>query len=234
MVGKTNVAGARLRAVIAVTYPEGSVCTCSNGTKTLKARDASGKALFNVSTGTWTVTATDGNKTKDATVDITTEGQVESVKLSYNLYLYNQGDLCTSITGGWTKRYYSDSNPLVVDYQTKQIKYATSTTGSAAYSSGGIRPNNRIDVTGYATLNIKFNSLSISSGAGKYALVLRTSDSNDPTTGAELRAYGNTASSSPFVFKLDISSVSGEYYVFFCTDSGIEMTGYIDSIWLSD
>ena len=28
MVGKTNVAGARLFAVIAVTYPEGSICTC--------------------------------------------------------------------------------------------------------------------------------------------------------------------------------------------------------------
>ena len=77
MVGRTNVAGARLRSVIAVTYPEGSVCSCTNGTKTLKAKDTSGKALFNVSAGEWTVTATDGNKTKSATVSITRECDAE-------------------------------------------------------------------------------------------------------------------------------------------------------------
>lgn len=29
-------------ALIAVTYPSGSVCTCMNGSKTLKAKDTSG------------------------------------------------------------------------------------------------------------------------------------------------------------------------------------------------
>lgn len=87
MVGKTNVAGARLRSVIAVTYPSGSLCTCSNGTKTLKARDTSGRALFNVPAGEWTVTATDGDKTKSQTVSITAEGQFESVTLAYIYYL---------------------------------------------------------------------------------------------------------------------------------------------------
>ena len=101
MVGKTNVAGARLRAVIAVTYPEGSVCTCFNGTKTLKARNTSGKALFNVSTGTWTVTATDGNKTKDATVNIITEGQFESVTLKYSLDIIVNGKFNKDVTGSW-------------------------------------------------------------------------------------------------------------------------------------
>ena len=82
MVGKTNVAGARLRAVIAVTYPEGNICTCSNGTKTLKARDTNGKALFNVTVGEWTVSCTDGSRTKSASVSITADGQSESVALS--------------------------------------------------------------------------------------------------------------------------------------------------------
>lgn len=101
MVGKTNAGGGgggKLFAIIAVTYPAGSVCTCSNGTKTLKARDTSGKALFNVSTGTWTVTATDGNETKDATVDITTEGQLESVTLSYRYYFVKDGVILKTFT----------------------------------------------------------------------------------------------------------------------------------------
>lgn len=91
MVGKTNVAGARLRSVIAVTYPSGSVCTCSNGTKTLKARDTSGRALFNVTLGEWTVSCTDGSRTKSAQVSITAEGQFESVTLSYELYIFKSG-----------------------------------------------------------------------------------------------------------------------------------------------
>lgn len=75
--------GEKIRSIIAVTYPEGSICTCSNGTKTLKARDTSGKALFNVSTGTWTVSCTDGSETASETVSITAEGQVKAVELSY-------------------------------------------------------------------------------------------------------------------------------------------------------
>ena len=38
MVGKTNVGGGKLFAVIAVTYPAGSICTCISGSRTLRAR----------------------------------------------------------------------------------------------------------------------------------------------------------------------------------------------------
>ena len=102
MVGKTNVAGARLRAVIAVTYPEGSICTCSNGTKTLKARDTSGKALFNVTVGEWTVSCTDGSRTKSASVSITADGQSESVALSYSLNIIVNGKFNQDVTGSWS------------------------------------------------------------------------------------------------------------------------------------
>ena len=45
-------------AVIGVTYPSGSVCTCTSGTLTLTAKDTSGKAMFIIpSAGTWTVKA---------------------------------------------------------------------------------------------------------------------------------------------------------------------------------
>ena len=72
-----------LLSIIAVTYPEGSICTCTNGTKTLKAKDTSGKALFNVTVGEWTVSCTDGSETASETVSITAEGQVKAVELSY-------------------------------------------------------------------------------------------------------------------------------------------------------
>ena len=101
MIGKTNVAGAGLRAVIAVAYPEGSICTCSNGTKTFTAKDTSGNALFNVPVGEWTVTATDGEKTNSVTVSITTAGQSEIVTLKYSFDVIINGKFNYDVIGSW-------------------------------------------------------------------------------------------------------------------------------------
>lgn len=100
-IGRTNVGGEKIKSIITVAYPAGSICTCSNGSKTLKAKDTSGNAIFNVGVGTWTVTATNGTYTASKTVSITRDGQGEYVELIYLLYLYNEGDECTDVTGGW-------------------------------------------------------------------------------------------------------------------------------------
>ncbi len=148
MVGKTNVGSSgKLFAVIAVTYPEGSVCTCSNGTKTLKARDTSGKALFNVTVGEWTVTATDGDKTKSVTVDITTVGQIESVKLSYKMWLYNKGDQCVDVTGG-----YTDILNQGIAFMADHIVF------SASNSSGAIRTKQSININSFSRLGVSINN----------------------------------------------------------------------------
>ena len=101
--------GEKLFAVIAVTYPGGSVCTCTNGTKTLQAKDTSGKALFNVTVGEWTVSCTDGSSTASNAVSITEEGQSESVILRYGINLINRND----ITGGWSVGYKQNSTPTI-------------------------------------------------------------------------------------------------------------------------
>lgn len=56
MVGITNSNGiGKIYAVIGVTYPSGSTCTCTNGAKTLTAKDTTGRARFVIpSAGTWT------------------------------------------------------------------------------------------------------------------------------------------------------------------------------------
>lgn len=83
---------AAVYAVIGVTYPSGSVCTCTNGTRTMTAKDTSGKALFTIpSAGTWTVKAVKGSQSKSVAVKITAEGQVETVTLVYPLYIFKQG-----------------------------------------------------------------------------------------------------------------------------------------------
>ena len=87
-------------AVIGVTYPSGATCTCTNGSKTLTAKDTTGKALFVIpSAGTWTVKAVKGSKSKSKAVSITAEGQVATVTLTYELYIFKSG---SGLTAGYS------------------------------------------------------------------------------------------------------------------------------------
>lgn len=210
MVGKTNVAGARLRSVISVTYPEGSVCTCSNGTKTLKARDTSGKALFNVSTGTWTVTATDGNKTKDATVDITTDGQSESVTLSYLLVLYNAGDQCTSVTGGYSARNSGTT------FGSSAINVSVSNGGTSTWAW----TKNAIDVTEYSTLRVYAHPPSTYYRSMRFGVASSVNTSNCIFASySEIDINGNVTG------QCDISGVSGNMYIVPCFGGALSSSG---------
>ena len=86
----------KLFAAIVVTYPEGSVCTCSNGTKILTAKNTSGQCVFIIPEPTvlpenWVITATDGTNTKSQNVEIISEGQFEAIELLYEYYVFKTG-----------------------------------------------------------------------------------------------------------------------------------------------
>lgn len=105
MNGRTNAknnSGGKTFAAISVTYPAGSTCTCTNSTKTLTLKNTSGQGFFLIPyAATWTVTATDGTNTKSESIEITTEGQTVSLKLIYELVLYENGALYNeSLSGG--------------------------------------------------------------------------------------------------------------------------------------
>ena len=88
---------AKVYAVIGVTYPTGSTCTCTDGAKTLTAKDTTGRALFVIPyAGTWTVKAVSGSKRKSKAVSITAEGQVETVELVYEFFIFKSGSGLTS------------------------------------------------------------------------------------------------------------------------------------------
>lgn len=94
-------------ATIAVTYPEGSTCTCSDGSTTLTASDTSGSYTFTVkNTGTWTIRSTDDSQEASTTIAITANGQNESVTLEYfKAYItvtYPEGSTCTCSDGNTT------------------------------------------------------------------------------------------------------------------------------------
>ena len=154
-------------AVIGVTYPSGSTCTCTNGSKTLKAKDTSGKALFVIpSAGTWTVKAVSGSKSTSKTVSITAEGQVETVTLMFETILFDGGDNI-GVTGGWTYTItnsgyagsFAREDNLTVDTTLYWLPGRTwNTEGTDQKNRNGYaHTKNKIDVTNYNTITAVSN-----------------------------------------------------------------------------
>ena len=203
-------------AVIGVTYPSGSTCTCTNGSKTLTAKDTTGKALFVIpSAGTWTVKAVKGSKSTSKAVSITTEGQVETVTLIFELILFDGGDN-TSVTGGWS---YTITD---VGYNDTSVRGDNLTVGTTLYwlpgrgwngggtdqksRSGYAHTKNKIDVAKYNTitavskhaeghltvnnasvaLKVGTVSLDISALTGKYEVRLGDTVSSDRCSEVEI------------------------------------------------
>ena len=192
--------GENLRSVIAVTYPEGSVCTCTNGTKTLKARDTSGKALFNVTVGEWTVKAEDtaAGKSKSVNVSITEEGHCESVTLRYELMLYDRGDEFKDITGGWGSR-WPDGSGVVFNSNNMALN------GLSGNYYGIASPNNAIDVTNYSKLVV-----TVLNAVGTCMFGLSRNQFSNVNA---IPDAANKDFSSAGTHELDIKSLAGSYYI---------------------
>lgn len=141
---------AAVYAVIDVTYPSGSVCTCTNGTLTLTAKDTSGKAIFVIpSAGTWTVTAVSGSQSASKAVSITAEGQVETVELTYGLYIFKNG---SGLTSGYSIK--SNSNSLI----SAPTVSGDTISWSGDSSSGGVAfyIDPAVALSGYTKLCVDF------------------------------------------------------------------------------
>ena len=92
-VSKVSVAGATtdyeatyyyFTATINVTYPAGAMLTCKSGGTTYTATTSTGSYQFKVhAVGTWVVTATQNGESVSSNVVITSDGQTESVELSF-------------------------------------------------------------------------------------------------------------------------------------------------------
>lgn len=216
MIGKTNAGGGggKLFAIIAVTYPEGSICTCTNGTKTLKAKDTSGKALFNVpSAGTWTVTAktTDGSKEKSVDVTIMDAGQVENIELYYALYIYKSGYQDEAVTGGLKGYAYGSSSSKStrvspsVNYGDTDITVANQAASNGT-SASSLFAENAIDITNYNNLKINITNRSGNANTIGFGITKTKKDK------FEYAAFLITDTTGEF--SLDVSSIAGDYYVF--------------------
>lgn len=175
--------------------------------------------------GTWTVTATNGTQTvtQDVLVDAITEYEIT---MAYRLYLYNEGDECEDVTGGWTIDGYVYTGEV---YGVRAgIKNADSFYLSGLPTSTAFGTAYKVDLSAYNTL---------------YATFRYDKDKQIPWVGALLgekdlvgsnrypnQCFGNGVDAD-ITASADISGLSGNHYVVAaCT--GSSGGGYVYKIWL--
>ena len=209
-------------ATINVTYPAGSTCAITtditNYSDAIFAGDKSGYWSFTVPyAGTWLVACFTGDITNPEKlaykiVNITTDGQNESVTLSYELVLFDKdkGIDRTDITGGWSK------------YKDGYIGYYDNNDNSGGC---GCMCKNAIDMTPYTKLVIKTGNIiyDISANGGL---------SSHYNGNEYVNLSPKVSLSSNATIQLDISNVNSAMYIGFNT--GVHGSYYaVDQILVS-
>lgn len=227
--------GAKAFAVIGVTYPAGSVCTCTDGTKTLTLKDTGGQGFFLIPyAAAWTVTATDGTNTKAQSVEITSEGQSVSVTLSYALYIIENGVLNSD-------GFYANASGSTVASKSyfKISQESAQPTHSWGYFGA-------VDLTEYNTLNLSipdnvlnfsyYGSGSSNFGGCGFGVLKNGTTPSEETTTPEQYYVNTTRFSNPYYnknYSIDISELTGSYYVAFdFAPSGNAQYGAISNFYL--
>ena len=211
-------------ATVSVTYPEGSTCTCTNAATGAAFADdgTTGQVLFIIPyAGDWTITSTANDGSGDAaskTVSINTEGQEEVVTLAYSLLLYDAGDECTSVTGGWTLYAWGVST---AEKQSDCI-YLFNNDGQEASATS----EKNIDMSDYNTLNVKLKS-GWKTNSGYFEFSAGGASKTTSSVGAK-------------TYTLDISTVSSGKITFrpygLWSDDANQLSEcgvYISRVWLS-
>lgn len=209
-------------ATINITYPAGSTCTCSDGTTTLSAPDTSGTwACIVPNAGTWTAAATDGVENTSESVSITTDGQTVAVELSYYTYLFKPNTDTTNVTGGWQL----NSNGSL-DSAGDQL-VATFTNAYNHDKAFNVATINKIDFTEFTTLVATCKAADKNNAAPRsatFAVASTQSGFNNAGT-ASTKIASTTFSNSTTTVTIDVSGISGSYYVTFVVELSNYNTG---------
>lgn len=200
-------------AIISVTYPSGSVCTCTKGSTVLTAEDTSGKFLFNIpESGTWIVNCTDGVYTVSENVNIIGQYSFADIFLTYKT-MPVKGSIINMDIGNGIKQY----RVLKIDKNIAEVValYRYYSTGSAFGTSQNYA-NSSLDEllnnTMYKSLSSEAKTAIIDKDITQYKY---TNGSYDANTHASYADYSTKALQSlvgmRHIYALDIEDVE-EYF----------------------
>jgi hypothetical protein len=201
-----------------VTVENGKSVTCNVSIATAGNPDSytyqwykNGIAVSGATSSSYTFTPSSSEKPTVYCTVTNSAGTVTSrtATITVVLYLYKQGDLCTSVSGGW-KSQKADNGTI-----TFKEDYVNKTYSGSDLRYTSIYSGKAISVTNYSKLIMRINSTD-TTYAINIGLCKSPSTSTTVATVADnmaARAGTKTVSSSQFDISVDISSLSGNYYV---------------------
>lgn len=139
--------------------------------------------------------------------------------IDFITYLYNKGDLCTDLTGGWNTRGWRFQSGNGENVSTPVASYADTSvkitsTEQASYRETGIwETKNDIDLTGIDT--ISFHVLAVTCNEANAIIRLGAFNRNGSYAGSSFTAYTDITSSkkSAGYYTVDVSKLSGSHAI---------------------
>ena len=191
-------------ATINVTYPAGSTCTATDGVTTLTAPDTSGTwACVVPNAGTWEITSVPGIDAYDGTVVISSNGEIKYADITKK-YIFRSG------SGKIVPFTTASEASLSVSADKITIDYSEITRASSAGHT-----TSAIDITSFKKLCITANVTKLV-GTSAWTGRICASTTQWSTSEHSFQAYKMfSADNTKKVYELDISSLSGNYYVGF-------------------
>ena len=207
-------------ATIHVTYPAGSTCTATDGVTILTAPDTSGTWDCVVpNAGTWTVSLDSGFA---EAVEITDNGAEKTIN---QWHLYNLGDECTSVTGGWISSGYYQNQELVEPIRNEDNIQCY---GQTSYKVGVITEKT-IPFSGFSKL---YEDVIVSSYENMYGASIQLAICNKDTRDEIASVSAGPASASLKTIALPINSTIENACVLTYAPSTPGAKGKVYRIWL--
>ena len=156
--------------------------------------------------------------------DATLSGYTPPV--SKNIYLYNDGDECTDVTGGWDIKYNISSSCF--QRNSDNLSY-TATTDSWSYCTS----NNLIDLSKYSKLKM-LADINISFGNQWNYAGFRLYSSKDWGTEYGEAYKRDVGSVSDYILEMDISSISSAYVYLYANSLSNGVSIKVKKVWLEE
>lgn len=190
-------------AIICVRYPALSNCSCAKGTEIYSVQNGSGTTAFAVSTsGTWTVTVSDGTHSSSGSVGITSGGEIKTIQLSYSNEPLVSGETALLSAGSGLASGFS-------------LGGNASMNGNAIQESGdgGFWITPAVDLSGYSRLTVSGVLLSAVNSQSRISVGSTTGKVSDLLQSPEVSATWNGFQDMESTLTVDISSLNGAYYI---------------------
>lgn len=145
--------------------------------------------------------------------------------VDWKVYLFNQGDDCYSVTGGWEALAYSHltdygkaAPTITLEDNCMKISFADASPGSSTsgiyWKRGSVWTKKAIDLTNISTITIEVSAVNGTGSTGTDIVYLGVSQTKvDGFAMAASVPLGSNSVAAVGTYSLDVRDLSGEYYV---------------------